>query len=77
MCNIKTPECLGFIEKILGHPVAAENFEMRGRNTILSCYHNRFDTKLSNGVCTILCITCAFPACVAELDKYWFPNISP
>ena len=32
-------------------------------------YHFRFDTKLGNGVCEILLITCACVACTSMLEK--------
>ena len=38
-------------------------------------YHLRFDTKLGNGVCEILCIPCACIACSSMLDKYWIYGI--
>ena len=50
---------------------------MKGRNTIISSYHYRVDTEFVKGVCVILCITCACPACVAQLDKYLLPTIAP
>ena len=34
-------------------------------------YHLRFDTKLSNGVCTILRIPCAYVSCTSMIDKPW------
>ena len=59
------------------HPVAAEKFEMRGRNTIILYYHNSFDTELGDRVCANFRSRCACPACVAELDKFWFVTIPP
>ena len=47
------------------HPVAAEKFETRGRNTIIFNYHYRVYPKLGEGVCAIFRIPCACPACVA------------
>ena len=77
MCNIKTLTWLGIIKKFPRKPVAAETFETRGRNNILLRYHYRFDPELGKGVCEIHWIPCAHPACVAQLDKYWLPTISP
>ena len=59
------------------HPFASENFEMRGRNTILLYYYYRVDPELGKCVCVIHCISCACPACVAQLDKYLLLNIAP
>ena len=47
------------------HPVATENFEMRGINTILLHYHYTVDPKLGKVVCLIHRIPCACPVCVA------------
>ena len=35
------------------------------------------DTELVKGICAINRIPCAYPACVAQLDKYWLPTIYP
>ena len=59
------------------HPVAAEKFEMRGRNNIILHYHYRIDPKLGKGVCVICQIPCACPASVAQVDKYWLQNYDP
>ena len=59
------------------HPVAAENFVIRGRNTIISIYHYRVYPKLGKGVCDIGRIPCGCTACVDQLDKYWLTNCAP
>ena len=59
------------------HKFAAEKFEMRGRNTIILNYHYRVGPELGKGVCDICWITCACPACVAQLNKYCLPTNSP
>ena len=38
-------------------------------------YHLRFDTKLGNGVCAIIRITCACVAYKSLLDKPWISGI--
>ena len=63
--------------KLPRHPVDAEKFEMRVRNAIFSHYHYRVDPKVVKGVCASLFIPCVFPACVAQLHKYWLPNCAP
>ena len=50
---------------------------MRGRNNILLYYHYKVDPKIGKGICKILRIPCACPACVAQHDKYWLPTIAP
>ena len=57
-------------QKFPSHPVDAETFKMRGRNTILSHYHYRVDPKLGKFVCAICRILCAYPDCVDQIDKY-------
>ena len=52
-------------------PVATERYETGGRNTIHSHYNYRVDTNLGKVVCGIRWIPCKFPACVAQLHKYW------
>ena len=52
------------------HPVFTENFETRGINTILLRYKYRVYSKLGKGVCENFPISCARPACVAQLNKY-------
>ena len=59
------------------HPVAAEKFKMRGRNTIILHYNYRVDPGLCKGVCVIFRIPCACTACVDQVDKYWLPTIAP
>ena len=63
--------------KFPSHPVAAEKLEMRVRNTIIYYYLYRFDTELGKCVCAIHRIKRSCPSCVAQLDKYWLPTISP
>ena len=50
---------------------------MRGINTIISHYRYRVDPKMGKCVCAILGIKCTCTAYVAQLDKYWLPNIAP
>ena len=64
-------------QKFCHHPVAAENFVVRGRNTLISIYHYRVYPKLGKVVCVIFRIPCVCPACVDKLDKYWLPNCAP
>ena len=45
------------------------NYKMRGSNNILSHYHHGVDPKIGNFGCSVLWIPCAFPACIAKLDK--------
>ena len=52
------------------HPVAAENSQTRGRNTILLHYLFRVEPKLGKSVCDIFRIKYACPAYVSQLDKY-------
>ena len=59
------------------HPIAAEKFGIRGRNTIILHYHYRVYIKIGRGVCSICLIPCAFPACVIQLDIDWLPNCDP
>ena len=59
------------------HPIAAEKFGIRGRNTIILYYHFKVDIKIGKGVCSICLIPCAFPACVIQLDIDWLPNCDP
>ena len=59
------------------HPVAAEKLEIIGINTTPLNYHYSCDPELGRGVCVILQIPCAFPVCIAQLDKYFLPTISP
>ena len=63
--------------KFSRQPVAAEKFEMRGRNEIILLYRCRVDPKLGKDVCDICRIPCACTVYVAQLDKYWLPNIAP
>ena len=63
-------------QKFPRHPVAAENFETRGSNSILSYYHYRVDPELGKGVCSIHQIPCACPVYSAQLDKYLLPTIA-
>ena len=44
---------------------------------ILLHYHYTINPKHGKGVCAICQITFACPDCVAQLDKYCLPNISP
>ena len=37
----------------------------------------RFDTKLGNGICAILCIPCACDKCTSMLDKPWITCLTP
>ena len=39
-------------------------------------YHYRVDPELGKAVCAICQVSCAFTACVAQLDKYWLPTIA-
>ena len=64
-------------QKFTRHPVAAEKFEMRGRNTILSNYNYRVDIELGKGVFVVCRIICAYQDCVAQLEKDWLPTIPP
>ena len=64
-------------QKFPRHPVSAETFEMRGRNTIIWHYHYSIDTKVGKIVCSIHQIPYACPASVAQLNKYWLPTIAP
>ena len=57
--------------KFPNHPVAAEKFEMRGRNTIILYYHYMVGPELGKGVCAIFRIPSTCKDCVAQLDKYW------
>ena len=57
--------------KLPRHPVAAEMFEMMGRNTILLHYHYRVDPELGKVFCVIRRISCACPYFVPQLDKDW------
>ena len=59
------------------HPFSAETFEIRGSNTIISHYHYMVYPILGKVVCAIHQIPDAFPDCVAQLDKNWFPNYAP
>ena len=59
------------------HPVSAEKFKMRGRNTIILHYHYRVDPKLGKGFYEIRRIPCVCAACVAKLVKDWFPTMDP
>ena len=56
-------------------PVAAEQYETRGRNNIISNYHYRVYKNLGKGVCTIHWIVCGCKACVTQLDKDWFTKL--
>ena len=38
--------------------------------------HLRFDPKIGNGVCAIICITCACVACASMIDKPWISGIT-
>ena len=38
-------------------------------------YHLRFDPKIGNDVCAILCITCACVACTSIIYKPWIYGI--
>ena len=40
-------------------------------------YHLRFDPKLGNVVCAIICIPCACVACISMLYKPWIYGIQP
>ena len=57
------------------HPVAAEEFEIIGMNTIILNYHYRLDPNLSKGVCKNFWVPCACPAYVTQLDKYLFNKL--
>ena len=59
------------------HQVAAENIEIRGRQNLLLCCNYSVDPKLGKVVCAIRLIPCTCPVYVAQLDKYWLPNIGP
>ena len=59
-----------YYRKFPRHPVAAENFKMRGRNNILLCYYYRFDKELGRGVFVVSWIPCACTAYVDQLYKY-------
>ena len=48
---------------------------MRERNTTPSRFPYRVDIELGKYVCVILLVSCACPACVGQLDKYWLPTI--
>ena len=64
-------------QKFPRHPVSAEMFGMRGRNTIFLNYNYRVDLEPGKGVCAIFWIPCACPSFVDQLDKYWLPTIPP
>ena len=66
-----------YYQKFPSHSVAAETFEIRGRNTITLYYNYMVDPNIGKGVCVIFRILCACKACVAQLDKYWLPNCAP
>ena len=59
------------------HKFAPERFKTRGRNTILYHYHYRVDPDIGRGVFAICLTSCAFLACVSQLDEYWLPNCAP
>ena len=59
------------------YEVAAERYERRGRNTIMSHYYYRIDTKLRKRVYDICKITCTCTAYVAITDKDLLPKVSP
>ena len=40
-----------------------------GARGLSNHYHFRFYSKLGNGVCAIICISCACVACTSILDK--------
>ena len=61
-------------QKFPRHPVVAEKFETRGRNTIIFYYHYRVDLELDKVVCEILRITFTCPSCVDQIDKDWLLN---
>ena len=65
-----------YYKKFPRHPVTAENFKMRVRNTILLHYHYRVDPEVGKSVCAIHRVPFACTACVAQLDKYLLPNIA-
>ena len=59
------------------HPVSAEKCEIIVINTIIFHDHYRVEPELGKVACVIRRIPCACPACVAQLDKYWSPTITP
>ena len=61
--------------KFSGHPVAAENFKTKVRNTICLHHHYRVNPEHGKSVYAIRYIPCACTACVSQLDKYWLPTI--
>ena len=49
--------------------VAAEWYETRRRNTMISHYNYRLNPNIRKGVCAISGIPYEFPACFYQLDK--------
>ena len=58
-------------ELSFGGPHAKPN----GSRVLRKHYHLRFDTKLGNGICVIICIPCAYVACTLIIDKPWISVI--
>ena len=57
--------------------VATEQYKMRGRNTIISYYHSKVDTKVVKVLCVVHWVPCVFIECVNQLDEDWLPNFDP
>ena len=51
------------------------HYKPHGAKGLIKHYHLRFDPKLCNGVCAILCIPCACVACTPMLYKPWIYGI--
>ena len=56
-------------------PFFGPHSKPRGARGLINHYHLRFDTKLGNGVCAILCIPCDCVACTSILDISWIYGI--
>ena len=66
----------GYYRYFSHRPASSEKYIIRGRNTITLHYNFRVDLNLVSCVFFIRLIPCAWPYCVAQLDKYWLPRQS-
>ena len=56
-------------------PFCGPHSKPRGSKGLSKHYHFSIDTKIGNGVCTILRIPCACVACTTMIDKPWMYGI--
>ena len=77
MCNIKTPTWLGSIVSFLATKLLQKSSKWEEEIIFFRVIITGLIQNLVNCFCGILRIPCAFPSCVAQLDKYLLPTIYP